>query len=107
MASIQYRLSGRVSCGMSEVLVRFYDGDRFSQRAKCRVFTPVALWDSKSGYPMTSKHVTKDSIAATAARMRLEQIRNKIFERYLSEQSTAGVGWLQKVIDDVMINKRY
>lgn len=105
MASIQYRLSSRVSMGMSEVLVRFYDNDRCAQRAKSRVYTPVVLWDSKEGLPALSKKCTKESVAACAARMKLEQIRSAVFARYLAEKDYADDGWLQRVIDDVMINK--
>ena len=104
MAALQYRLSSRVSHGMSEVLVRFYDGEQ-GFRAKGRVYCPVSEWDASDGMPRVSKRVTPQSIAATAARMKMEQIRSVVFARWLDERKYANAEWLQDVIDDIIIRK--
>ena len=106
MAAVQYRLSSRVYRGMSEVLMRFYDGP-FSQRAKCRVQCPVSEWDASDGMPVVSKRVTPHSVAASAARMKLEQIRSKVYTEWLNSGKKADEGWLQDVIDNIMIRKSY
>ncbi|MBR3647107.1 MAG: hypothetical protein IKN59_01785 [Paludibacteraceae bacterium] len=100
-------MSTRNSNGMPEVLVRFWHGTSFSQRAKCRVYCPSSEWSAKDGMPSVSKRVTPQSISATACRMKLEQIRHIVYERWMTEQKTAGDGWLQSVIDDIMIRKQY
>lgn len=104
MATVQFRLSSRSSRGMSEVLVRFYD-NAAGFRAKSRVCCPTGEWDMVGGMPAISKKMTPQSIAAAAARMKLEQIRSVVFARWLNEKKTATDGWLQNVIDDIMIRK--
>lgn len=100
MATLQYRLSSRVANGMAEVLVRFYDGTRFSQRAKSHVWCPVAAWSEEEGAPVLPKRATQSVSDISAARIKLDQMRDYIYERWRVEQFDARDGWLQQTIDD-------
>lgn len=99
MATLQFRLSSRVTNGKAEVLVRFYEA-AFQERAKSRVFCPVSAWNEAEGLPTIPRRATSDTADISDARIKLEQLRDYVYERWFDEKYDARAGWLQQTIDD-------
>lgn len=106
MATVQYRLSSRAANGRAEVLVRFYDGESFSQRAKTHVFCPVVMWSVQEGLPAIPKRANVDTIEATDTRQKLEVIRDHVYERWQQDRFDMYEGWLQEVVDESLTIKK-
>lgn len=100
MASVSYRLSSIVSNGRSEVLVRFYAGKFFSQRAKGRVYVPIEYWDVESGRLAIPKKVSVEVANLRELQANLDRMTDEIYNRWMSDQYDATDGWLQVVIDE-------
>lgn len=105
MATLQYRLSSRVSNGKAEVLARFYDGTYFSQRAKTHVFCHVSAWSEQDGMPVMPRRANAIVADISEARQKLDHIKEYVFERWCQEQYDARDRWLQKTIDDSLNHK--
>ena len=99
MATLQFRLSSRVSNGSAEVLVRFYDGS-FGQRAKSHVYCPVQAWSDTEQMPVMPRRASGNVAAISEARQKLDQLREYIYTHWQREQYDAREGWLQQTIDD-------
>lgn len=100
MATIQYRISTKVSNGHAELLVRFYDGRRFTQRAKSRVYVPVHAWNNKDGKIIVPKKISKETADLMQLQHRIDDLTTAIYNRWFAEQYDAAPGWLQSVIDE-------
>ncbi len=105
MATLQYRLSSRVSNGKAEILVRFYDGE-FSQRAKSHIYCPVSSWSAEEGMPVMPKRANADVAEISEARQKLDRLKEYVFSRWFSEQYDTYAGWLQEVVDDCFTHKK-
>lgn len=99
MPTLQYRLAQKVSNGRSEVLVRFYSGTSFSQRAKSRIFVPVSAWDSAACALIIPRKITPDAVELSMLQRQLDALRDDIFSHWWHEQYDAGPDWLQSTID--------
>lgn len=106
MATVQFRLSSRVSNGRAEVLVRFYNGDSFSQRAKTHVFCLVSSWSKQEELPAIPKRANADTVEVSDTRQKLEVIRECIYSRWQEEQYDVYEGWLQEVVDSSLTVKK-
>ena len=105
MATLQYRLSSRVSNGNAEVLVRFYDGE-FSQRAKSHIYCPVSVWSAEEGMPVMPKRANTDVAEICEVRQKLDMLKEYVFSRWFAEQYDTYSGWLQEVVDDCFTHKK-
>lgn len=104
MATIQFRLSSRVINGKAEVLVRFWDGS-FSQRAKSHIYCPTAAWSETEGMPIIPRRATTLISDISEARIKLEQLREYVYECWIVEQYDVRDGWLQETIDECFSHK--
>jgi integrase len=98
MATIQYRLSSRVSNGKAEVLARFYDGS-VSMRAKTRIAVPVSFWDDKTGQLIAPRKISPETVEVRELQRTLDQLNDTICEEWWRERYNAGKNWLQDTID--------
>ncbi len=105
MATLQYRLSSRVSNGKAEVLVRFYDGE-FSQRAKSHIYCPVSAWSKEEGMPVMPKRANANVSEISEARQKLDMLKEYVFSHWFAEQYDTYAGWLQEVVDDCFTHKK-
>lgn len=107
MATVQYRLSSKVYDNRSEVLIRFYDGTRFSQRAKSHIVCPVSAWDSKEGMPVIPKKANTLVTEIVDVRQRLDGLREFIFSRWFAVlYDDLPSDWLQSVVDEFSAPKK-
>jgi len=100
MATLQYRLSTRVSGDLAEVLVRFSGRRGFVQRAKSHVFCPVSAWDEKAGAVIVPRRLSPEVADIVDASAKLDRLRSVVFARWSQEQYDARDGWLQQTIDE-------
>lgn len=106
MPNLIYTLSNRVTRGTAEVMVRFTGGRGYDQRAHTRVRVPVHLWDAANQSLIINKrYVSEDTILANDLQRKLDDIRQDVLIRFIAEKQFFSAGWLQRVIDDIMIPK--
>lgn len=98
MATLQYRLSSRVSNGKAEVLARFYDGST-SQRAKTRIAVPVQFWNEQAGQLIPPRKMSPETVEVRELQRTLDQLNDTICEAWWRERYDAGKNWLQDTID--------
>ena len=98
MATLQYRLSSRVSNGKAEVLARFYDGST-SQRAKTRIAVPVQFWNEQAGQLIPPRKMSPETVEGRDLPRTLDQLNDTICEAWWRERYDAGKNWLQDTID--------
>ena len=99
MPTIKYTLSSRSCAGKSEVLVRFYAGKEFSQRAKSHILVPREAWDKKAGDILIPRKVSLHTQELFLLQKQLVSLRDTIFRSWWDIQEDAPEGWLQSVID--------
>ncbi len=99
MATVQYRLSSRIANGRAEVLVRFYDGDKFSQRAKTHMLVSVEAWDSKTGTLIVPRRTTPEVVEILEKQNLLDRLANSLYEAWWRDKYDMYNGWLQQVVD--------
>ncbi len=99
MATVQYRLSSRATNGRAEVLVRFYDGESFSQRAKTHVLVAVEAWDSKTGTLIVPRRTTPEAVEILEKQNQLDRLAKSVYEAWWRDRYDMYSGWLQQVVD--------
>lgn len=100
MPTVKYSISSKVYNGQAEVLVRFYAGTTFSQRAKSHIQVTAAAWNASAGALTIPRKVTPEVLELNQQQRKLDALRDAIFAVWYNEQYTAGDGWLQSTIDD-------
>lgn len=104
VANLIYTLSARVTNGTAEVMVRFTGGRGYDQRAHTRVRVPIHLWDADNHCLVVNKrYVSEDTILAADLQRKLDMITQEVLMRFISEKHLFVPGWLQRVIDDLMV----
>lgn len=106
MATVQYRLSSRINNGKAEVIVRFYSGSAFSQRAKTHIYCLASAWSKEEQMPVLPRRANSDVPDITETRQKLDTLRDYIFSRWFAEQYDTYKGWLQEVVDECFSIKR-
>ena len=99
MAKVQYRLSSRAANGRAEVLVRFYDGESFSQRAKTHVLVSVEAWDSSTGTLIVPRRTTPEAVEILEKQNQLDRLAKSVYEAWWRDRYDMYNGWLQQVVD--------
>lgn len=99
MAVLQYRLAKSEVDGKVQVLARFHNG-KFIQRAKTHVFIPASSWNEQEEMPVMPRRANSSVADISAARQRLDAIREHVFARWLDDRYDLYDGWLQAVIDE-------
>ena len=85
-------------------MVRFTAGRGYDQRAHTRVRVPIHLWDSDNRcLKINQRFVSEDTITATELQRKLDNITNDVLIRFVAEKHLFVPGWLQRVIDEIMI----
>lgn len=98
MATIQFRLSSRVSNCSAELLVRFYEGTA-AFRAKSRIYVPTDLWDATTQHLMRPRSYNLLS-EVTDTNARIDALYNHILHQWSLDRYAANPpSWLQTVID--------
>lgn len=98
MATIQFRLSSRVSNGSAELLVRFYEGTA-AFRAKSRIHVPTDLWDDNTQHLMRPRAYNLLS-EVTDTNARIDALYNHILHQWSLDRYAANPSsWLQTAID--------
>lgn len=110
MANINLTLSTKVDkdSGLSEILIRFYAGKQFSQRAKSKIFINAIHWDAKKQAIITS-HLRMVSIGQKTAvnalqkkAKQLDELRHYIMNSFIdinSDYHNLPDDWLKNVVD--------
>ncbi len=106
MAVVKYRLSSHTINGRAEVLVRFYDGHTFTQRAKTHVYCLASMWSECDGLPIVPKRATANTIEITETRQKLDVICEHIYTRWQQDRFDMYEGWLQEVVDESLTIKK-
>lgn len=84
--------------------MRFTGGRGYDQRAHTRVRVPIHLWDATNHCLIINKrYVSEDTILATDLQRKLDNITNDVLIRFIAEKHLFVPGWLQRVIDDLMV----